>query len=58
MIAFSRPFMATAALLILGISETVNGQPPSEGVSVGDEICTYGYVMDEFCIVRLPLLSS
>ena len=25
--------------------------PSDEGLAVGDEVCTYGFVMDNFCIV-------
>lgn len=27
------------------------GQQPTDDVAVGQEICTYGYIMDEYCIV-------
>ena len=44
---FGRQIIFAAAAL-LTLSEA---QPPSDSVTVGQEICSFGYVMDEYCIV-------
>ncbi|CAB9497341.1 expressed unknown protein [Seminavis robusta] len=55
MIGVSRcVFVVTSALLLV----SVTGQQPSGDVSVGQEICTAGYVMDEFCIDFGKLLDA
>ena len=50
MIGFSSSrTLAAAALVLVGAS--VHGQQPNDVVSVGQQICTAGYIMDEYCIV-------
>ena len=43
---FTRQFLVASSLFVLA-----QGQPPSDSITVGQEICTHGYVMDEYCIV-------
>ena len=33
------------------------GQQPTDDVAVGQEICTYGYIMDEYCIVSSAIFT-
>lgn len=48
MISFSSLTLAALTLCIVGIHAQ---QPKDENVTVGQQICTAGYIMDEYCIV-------
>ena len=65
MIGFSsRNLMAIAATSFCAVGIHAQ-QPKDAGVTVGQEICTAGFIMDEYCIVsyrcsldRVVLLTS
>ena len=43
-----------AAALSAGVAHGLEGYgplPTEEGLAVGDEICVYGFIMDNWCIV-------
>jgi hypothetical protein len=61
MITASRFVLATfviVAAATIGVTTAVDGYGPLPSeVSVGDEICVYGFVMDRWCIVDVSFVS-
>jgi len=57
MIMISRP-LSSAAVFFLAVVGFAAGQQPSDDVAVGQDICTYGYIMDEYCIDLGKLLDA
>ena len=48
MIKCSVLLVALAASLLAVV---VHGKQTSDNVTIGEQICTYGYIMDEYCVV-------
>ena len=53
--------MMAASLLPSSVVQALDGYgplPTDEGLAVGDEICVYGFIMDEYCIKDVSVVTE
>ena len=48
MLSFQYGMLVTALF-----ASVAQGTQPRDNPEIGEQICTYGFIMDEYCIVRL-----